>query len=205
MKNTTTSSFGSSGRISHRADKFYKSALYQNINAKISNNKIENKIDEKFINNIFNHTSENMIELPDNSVHLIITSPPYNVSKDYDENLSLNEYTKLLKNVFSECFRVLVDGGRICVNIANVGRKPYIPLTFFVYQIMFEIGFLSRGEIIWDKGASSGVSLAWGSFKSATTAIAALDLKRNFVGYETNEKYFNLCKKKIGENLSKLF
>lgn len=171
MKSTKTSSFGTSGRIGHNSDKFYNSALYEKINPKISNNGVENKIDEKFINKIFNHSSEKMPELHDNSVHLIITSPPYNVSKDYDENLSLKEYLNLLKSVFSECFRVLIDGGRICVNIANVGRKPYIPLTCFVYQIMFEIGFLARGEIIWDKGASSGVSLAWGSFKSASNPV----------------------------------
>jgi site-specific DNA-methyltransferase (adenine-specific) len=68
-----------------------------------------------------------MSELPDNSVHLMVTSPPYNVGKEYDENLSLKEYRELLKRVFKETYRVLVPGGRACINVANLGRKPYIP------------------------------------------------------------------------------
>jgi site-specific DNA-methyltransferase (adenine-specific) len=70
-----------------------------------------------------------MSEIPDNSVHLMITSPPYNVSKEYDDDLSLAEYLTLLKDAFSETYRVLVDGGRACINVANLGRKPYIPLS----------------------------------------------------------------------------
>ena len=98
----------------------------------------------------------------------MITSPPYNVGKDYDENLDLDEYKQLLKDVFSEVFRVLINGGRVCINIANVGRKPYIPYHKFIIDIMHEIGFLMRGEIIWDKGAGAGTSTAWGSWKSAS-------------------------------------
>ena len=98
----------------------------------------------------------------------MITSPPYNACKEYDEDLSLNEYLKLLKDVFEETYRVLVPGGRAVVNIANLGRKPYIPLSSHVNLIMKEIGFLMRGEIIWDKSASAGSSCAWGSFKSAS-------------------------------------
>src|SRR3989344_2262909 len=89
------------------------------------------------------------------------------VGKDYDANLSLQEYKNLLKNVFKETHRVLVCGGRVCVNIANIGRKPYIPLHSHIIQMMDEIGFLMRGEIIWDKGSSAGTSFAWGSWKSA--------------------------------------
>ena len=106
--------------------------------------------------------------IPDNSVHLMITSPPYNVSKDYDENLSLTEYLDLMKDVFSEVYRVLTPGGRAIINVANVGRKPYIPLASHINIIMAEIGFLMRGEIIWDKSASAGTSTAWGSFQSAS-------------------------------------
>ncbi len=108
------------------------------------------------------------IPLPDNCVHLVVTSPPYNASKEYDENLSLSEYLTLLKDVFSECYRVLAPGGRMVVNIANLGRKPYIPLTSHVNLIMHELGFLHRGEVIWDKSASAGSSCAWGSFQSAS-------------------------------------
>lgn len=107
-----------------------------------------------------------MSELPNQSIHLMITSPPYNVSKDYDENLSLKEYLDFLNKVFSETYRVLVPGGRACINIANVGRKPYIPLSDYISKIMIDIGFLMRGEIIWNKSASSGTSTAWGSWCS---------------------------------------
>jgi len=78
----------------------------------------------------------------------MVTSPPYNVGKDYYDNLSLKEYRELLKRVFKETFRVLVPGGRACINIANLGRKPYIPLHSFIIEDMQEIGFLMRGEII---------------------------------------------------------
>jgi len=112
-----------------------------------------------------------MKEIPDNSLHLMVTSPPYNVSKAYDENLSLEEHLRLLKKVFSETYRVLVYGGRACVNVANLGRKPYIPLSDYISRLMIEIGFLMRGEIIWYKGAGAGVSMAWGSWQSAANPV----------------------------------
>jgi modification methylase len=112
-----------------------------------------------------------MKEIPNNSLHLMITSPPYNVTKEYDEDLSLKEYLQLLQNVFSETYRVLVDGGRVCVNVANLGRRPYLPLSDFISQIMLGIGFHMRGEIIWNKGAGAGVSMAWGSWQSASNPV----------------------------------
>ena len=71
--------------------------------------------------------SRDMSMIPPNSVHLMVTSPPYNVSKEYDEDLSLQEYLAMLRDVFSETYRVLAPGGRAVINVANVGRKPYIP------------------------------------------------------------------------------
>jgi site-specific DNA-methyltransferase (adenine-specific) len=112
-------------------------------------------------------SSEVMSELPDNSVHLMITSPPYNVSKEYDSDLTLDEYRTFLTAVFREVLRVLVDGGRACINIANLGRKPYIPLHTYVAEDMIRLGFLMRGEVIWNKSSSAGPSTAWGSWKSA--------------------------------------
>ncbi|EKS7444790.1 site-specific DNA-methyltransferase [Campylobacter upsaliensis] len=170
-KHTQTSSFGVGARIGHNSSKFYNSKLYENLDIKKEKKQNDNEIMPQHLNNIFCHSSEKMPELPDNSVHLMVTSPPYNVSKDYDENLSLSEYLSLLKDVLKETYRVLVSGGRACINIANIGRKPYIPLTMYVNQIMLELDFLMRGEIIWDKSASSGVSLAWGSFKSASNPV----------------------------------
>ena len=74
----------------------------------------------------------------------------------------------MLYDVFSECYRILAPGGRMVVNVANLGRKPYIPLASHINLIMHEIGFLHRGEVIWDKSASAGSSCAWGSFQSAS-------------------------------------
>lgn len=111
-------------------------------------------------------SSQHMSLLPDNSVHLMVTSPPYNAGKDYDEDLTLGEYVAFLSQVWREVFRVLVPGGRACVNIANLGRRPYLPLHASVISDMIEIGFLMRGEIIWQKGSSAGNSTAWGSWRS---------------------------------------
>lgn len=168
---TSTSSFGSPGRINHDSSPFYNSRLYEGIfvdkKAKIKENKIPNEL----LNKHFCHSSEKMIELPDNSVHLMITSPPYNVTKEYDNNLSLEEYLNLLKNVWKETYRVLVSGGRACINVANLGRKPYIPLHSYIINDMLSIGFQMRGEIIWNKASSSSPSTAWGSWLSASNPV----------------------------------
>ncbi|MDE0518404.1 MAG: site-specific DNA-methyltransferase [Bdellovibrionales bacterium] len=164
---TRTQSFGSSGRQEHDSSLFYESKLYKNLNFKEdTQNNIEGSIQEDAINQIFLKSSTKMSKLPDKTIHLMITSPPYNVSKDYDENLSLEEYLNFLNKVFSETYRVLVNGGRACINIGNIGRKPYIPLSDYISKMMIDIGFLMRGEIIWNKSASSGTSTAWGSWCS---------------------------------------
>lgn len=126
---------------------------------------------KQFTYEYFCHSSEQMTELPNNSVHLMITSPPYNVTKEYDDNLSLEEYLILLKNVWRETHRVLVPGGRACINIANLGRKPYIPLHSYIIKDMLELGFYMRGEIIWNKASSASQSTAWGSWLSAANPV----------------------------------
>jgi len=125
----------------------------------------------QYLNKIINDSCTNMKEIPDNSLHLMITSPPYNVSKEYDDDLSLKDYLDLLKKTFSETYRVLVNGGRACINVANLGRKPYIPLSDYISNMMIEIGFNMRGEIIWNKAASASPSTAWGSWQSAANPI----------------------------------
>ena len=169
-KGTKTSSFGVSKRESHDSSLFYNSNLYKGLNKLQKVKYIDNseKIPEKALDHIIQGDSRKLDLLPDNSVHLMITSPPYGVGKDYDDNLTLVEYLKLLEDVFKETWRVLVPGGRAAINIANVGRKPYIPLHAYLIEIMHQIGFHMRGEIIWNKGASAGVSTAWGSFASAS-------------------------------------
>jgi DNA modification methylase len=171
QRRTETSSFGSPGRISHDADRFYSSRLYENIPGETQKLVVENSVPSKFLDCLFCKSSENMDELPDASVHLMVTSPPYNASKDYDQDLSLEEYLNMLENVWRETFRVLVPGGRACINIANLGRKPYIPLHTYIVDQMLEIGFLMRGEIIWNKASSASQSTAWGSWQSASNPV----------------------------------
>ncbi len=166
-RGTQTSSFGSPGRINHNSTSFYTSKLYEGLPKEEKVEYIENQIPPQFLNKLFCKSSEKMDELPDNSVHLMVTSPPYNVGKDYDEDFTLEEYLQFLKNVWKEVYRVLVPGGRICINIANLGRKPYIPLDAFIVKDMLDLSFLMRGEIIWNKGSSASPSTAWGSWLSA--------------------------------------
>lgn len=120
---------------------------------------------------IYNSDCRAMEELDDNSVQLVVTSPPYNVGKKYNyyqDRAPLDNYLAFLKTVWQECRRVLVPGGRLAINIANTGRNPYIPLHAFIIQQCIDLGFIMRGEILWDKSATAGVSTAWGSFARAS-------------------------------------
>lgn len=174
---TQTSSFGSAGRVNHDSSPFYESRLYEDQPNEHSASPvgdeppIENPLPAELRDRILPASSEIMNELPDGCVHLMVTSPPYNASKEYDQDLSLDEYLALLLRVWAEVYRVLAPGGRACINVANLGRKPYIPLHSYVIQQMLATGFLMRGEIIWDKSASAGVSTAWGSWQSAANPV----------------------------------
>lgn len=170
-KGTRTSAFGSPGRISHDSSDFYDSRMYA---GRVPDENVtyrETSLPEDKLDRIYRKSSEQMDELPDYSVHLMVTSPPYNVQKEYDHDLTLEEYAALLRRVFSEVYRVLVTGGRACINVANLGRKPYIPLHSLVIEEMLAMGFFMRGEIIWDKAASASPSTAWGSWMSATNPV----------------------------------
>jgi site-specific DNA-methyltransferase (adenine-specific) len=168
---TSTKSFGSSKKETHDSSYFYDSKLFKTQKIVQQKSIIQNEISKEVLNKVHNKDSKNIDFIPDNSIHLIITSPPYNNSKEYDEDLSLEEYLKLINDVMVEAHRLLIRGGRICINIANIGRKPYIPLSTYIDQIMIKIGFLPRGQIIWDKSASAGPSTAWGSWQSASNPI----------------------------------
>ncbi len=153
---TETQGYGVSKRESHDSSSFYSRKLYRqsttnNGETNGDGKYEENHIEPQNLNKLFCKSSEKMDELPEYSVHLMVTSPPYNVGKDYNQDLSVKEYRSLLKQVFKETFRVLVHGGRACINIANLGRKPYIPLHSYIIEDMHELGFLMRGEIIWNK------------------------------------------------------
>jgi site-specific DNA-methyltransferase (adenine-specific) len=184
-RGSKTSSFGTTSRISHDASRYYNSKLYTGLTKTSDLSSFpDTPFPPKYENRVILGNSQAMGELPDNSVHLMVTSPPYNVTKDYDVDLSLAEYLQMLRQVFAETYRVLVYGGRACINVANLGRKPYIPLSDHISHIMLELGYHMRGEIIWHKGAGAGVSMAWGSWRSA----------RNPVLRDTHEYILVFCK-----------
>ncbi len=168
---TRTSAFGSPGRANHNSSDFYQSRLYQDHQPPEPDTYHEAELPASARNALFCKSSESMDELPDHCVHLMVTSPPYNASKEYDQDLTLGEYRAMLRRVMVETYRVLVTGGRACINVANLGRKPYLPLHAFLVEDMLSIGFLMRGEIIWDKASSAGTSTAWGSWLSASNPV----------------------------------
>jgi site-specific DNA-methyltransferase (adenine-specific) len=166
VKSTRTSAFGTPGRISHDATTFYASRMYANLPREDEGGYVENPIPAGCLDAILCKSSEEMGELPEACIHLMVTSPPYNVGKEYDADLTLQEYVSFLERVWKEVYRVLVPGGRACINVANLGRKPYIPLHAYILDSMLSLGFLMRGEIIWNKAASASPSTAWGSWCS---------------------------------------
>ena len=168
---TETSAFGTSGHVSHDSSRFYTSRMYAGLNQGKQIEYSENPVPPEVLDRILCQSSEKMADLPDSSIHLMVTSPPYNARKEYDEDLNLEEYLSMLGKVWEETYRALVPGGRACINVANLGRKPYLPLHSFIIEQMLSSGFLMRGEVIWDKAASASPSTAWGSWLSASNPV----------------------------------
>ena len=122
-------------------------------------------------NIIFNKSAEKMDDIIDNCISLTVTSPPYNVGKLSDNNLSDEDYWKLMRQCFKEVYRVTESGGRLVLNVANLGRKPYIPFSNMFTDLMLDLGFLMRGEIIWQKSKGANANFAWGSWLSASNPV----------------------------------
>ena len=170
---TQTKAFGTGKREGHDA-----SAFYERFNAPLVSDD-DTVVRSTVLDHIFNGDARDMSGLADNSVALVVTSPPYFVGKEYE--LALGEgaipatyldYLKLLRDVFAEAVRVLESGGRIAVNIANLGRKPFRSLSSDVVRILQdELGLLLRGEVLWRKAAGASGSCAWGSFRSAANPV----------------------------------
>ncbi len=198
---TQTSAFGTQGKINHNSSEFYKGKLYADQVPPEPETWIENPIPPENLDQLYCASSEKMSEIPDSSIHLMVTSPPYNAKKEYDDDLSLEEYRELLRAVFAETYNKLVTGGRTCINIANLGRKPYIPLHSHIMEDMLEIGYYMRGEIIWDKAASAGSSTAWGSWLSAANPVLRdvheyiLVFSKGSFSRKRNGKENTICKK----------
>lgn len=171
MPKTRTSSFGTGKREGHDASEFYQRNLYGDGPGQVSSKKELEKINVPapgaWADQVYCASSEAMSAIPDHSVALAFTSPPYNVGKDYEGDLDLEAYLGLIERVGQEVYRVLRPGGRYVVNIANLGRKPYLPLHAFFYERHMRAGFLPMGEIIWQKGQGANSSCAWGSWRSA--------------------------------------
>ena len=131
------------------------------------------------VDQIFVGDARDMHQIEDASVALVVTSPPYFAGKEYEMALgeghipaTYAEYLAMLEDVFAECVRTLEPGGRIAVNVANLGRKPYRSLSGDVTWILQDrLRLLLRGEVIWLKGRGATGSCAWGSFQKPTNPV----------------------------------
>ena len=174
-KGTATSAFGSGRREGHDSSAFYDRFPSPGIS---DDERVEPAPDfdqpRAFLGD-----SRDMRHLPDNCVALVVTSPPYFVGKEYEQAVagrrvpeSYMDYLCLLREVFAECVRVLEPGGRMAVNVANLGRKPYRSLSGDVTGILQDdLGLLLRGEIIWTKARGASGSCAWGSWCSPANPV----------------------------------
>lgn len=173
-RGTATSNFGVSRRESHDA-----SGFYGRFEPPVLDDDTTVLLPEPIAEPFVVGDARDMTTVDDGSVALVVTSPPYFAGKQYEEELerdgvpsSYLEYLELLHDVFAECVRVLEPGGRIAVNVANLGRKPYRSLAADVIHILQDrLGLLLRGEIVWQKGAGASGSCAWGSFRSPSNPV----------------------------------
>ncbi|HEU5309361.1 MAG TPA: site-specific DNA-methyltransferase [Acidimicrobiia bacterium] len=172
-KATATSNFGVSKRESHDSSDFY---------ARFTQPILDDSVDidpRKEIDDVFVGNSASMTQVADNSAALVVTSPPYFAGKAYEEALGSGdipatylEYLSMLRDVFAECHRTLEPGGRMAINVANLGRKPYRSLAADVIGILQDdLGMLLRGEVIWLKARGSAGSCAWGSFQRPANPV----------------------------------
>lgn len=171
-RTTSTANFGSGRRESHDASAFYDRFVAPEISTESA------VAPAPEVDVIYRRDARRMTGVPSNSVALVVTSPPYFAGKQYEEELGVDgvpadyfEYLALLREVFGECKRVLEPGGRIAVNVANLGRRPYRSLSGDVTGILQDLGLLLRGEVVWWKGRAAGGSCAWGTFQRPSNPV----------------------------------
>ncbi len=178
-RRTATSRFGASRREGHDASAFYARfvpPVLSDDDRVARGREHDLELRQRIGDGCFCGDARDMAALPDSCVALVVTSPPYFVGKSYEDALAADadsrvptsyfDYLNMLRGVFAECVRVLEPGGRIAVNVANLGRKPYRSLSGDVASIFEELGLLLRGEIVWRKSKGASGSCAWGSFRS---------------------------------------
>ena len=176
-KPTSTSNFGVGRRENHDASAFYARFQAPEI-SKDDTVLPPAEVDAHIGDPIKLGDARDMAAVPTGSVALVVTSPPYFAGKQYELSLGVGgvpanyfEYLELLRDVFAECKRVLEPGGRIAVNVANLGRRPYRSLSGDVTTILQDLGLLLRGEVVWWKGRAAGGSCAWGSFQHPANPV----------------------------------
>jgi DNA modification methylase len=170
---TRTRSFGAGNRESHDAAPFYERFT----EPELSDDDTVNAC--RATDSIFCGDARDMQAVDDCSVALVVTSPPYFAGKEYEAALgeghvpgSYLEYLAMLRDVFTECRRVLEPGGRMAVNVANLGRKPYRSLAGDVVRVLQDdLALLLRGEIVWQKARGATGSIAVGSYLSAANPV----------------------------------
>lgn len=170
---TSTYNFGASRRESHDASAFYQRFTTPEVSADATVNP------PSALDRLICADASDMTDVADNSVALVVTSPPYFAGKEYEEAFGHGdtpatyfEYLEMLESVFAECVRVLEPGGRIAVNVANLGRKPYRSLAADVTAILQDrLKLLLRGEVVWLKARGSTGSCAWGTFQRPANPV----------------------------------
>jgi site-specific DNA-methyltransferase (adenine-specific) len=165
---TSTSSFGVSRREGHDSRAFYDRFTAPVVSSDKTLGARRQPVDVLVAGD-----ARSMTAVDDATVALVVTSPPYFAGKEYEAALGTDHipetyqaYLDMLAAVFSECVDKLEPGGRIAVNVANLGRRPYRSLSADVIDILQNrLRLLLRGEVIWWKGRGAGGSCAWGSFQ----------------------------------------
>lgn len=186
MTGTTTRAFGSSTRENHDASAYYR-RMVTPIEDTVS---VPKDPPPSILNKLFLGDAADMAQIPDGCVALAVTSPPYHDGKEYDTDGTFDEYLEDLRRVFAEVYRVLEPGGRFALNVAGLGRRPYLALEEICTAMCTEIGqdaaaaasqvldvgsappggWFNRGKAIWIKGEGSG-STTWGSFCSPSNPV----------------------------------
>lgn len=170
---TRTSAFGVGKREGHDSSAFYERFQAPEVSTD------DTIAEPTVVDRIIVGDARDMRDVASNSVALVVTSPPYFAGKAYEEALGEGhipatyvEYLVMLRDVFAECVRVLQPGGRVAVNVANLGRRPYRSLAADVTTILQdELRLLLRGEIVWVKQRGAAGNCAWGSFQRPANPV----------------------------------